>query len=154
MLAFYIIAPMNSPDQAVDRHREFLTARGMVGRVYLSSDGLNAQVSGTTSNCEEYRDFVASEFPDQTLLFKEDPVAELAFPKLRVKHKALVPGSIVDLNSRGTDLKPEEWAAMLAESSTTKHVLDVRNGYEWDVGHFAGADRPALDNFAVRQLSL
>ena len=27
-------------------------------------------------------------------------------------------------------------------------VLDVRNGYEWDAGHFAGAGRPAEEVFA------
>lgn len=27
-------------------------------------------------------------------------------------------------------------------------VLDVRNDYEWDAGHFVGADRPAEEVFA------
>ena len=27
-------------------------------------------------------------------------------------------------------------------------VLDVRNDYEWDAGHFAGAERPAEEEFA------
>ena len=27
-------------------------------------------------------------------------------------------------------------------------VLDVRNGYEWDAGHFHGAERPAEEVFA------
>ena len=26
-------------------------------------------------------------------------------------------------------------------------LLDVRNGYEWDVGHFKGAQRPVQESF-------
>ena len=153
VLAFYVIAPVAEPEAAVDRHRDFLTAREMSGRVYLSADGMNAQVSGLTAACAEYRDFVAAEFPSERLLFKEDPVDELAFPRLRVKHKALVPemadGAAVDLADRGEDVAPEEWQRMLAERNTSNvRVLDVRNGYEWDVGRFDGAERPEGDTFA------
>ena len=153
VLAFYVIAPVAEPEAAVDRHRDFLTAREMSGRVYLSADGMNAQVSGLAAACAEYRDFVAAEFPSERLLFKEDPVDELAFPRLRVKHKALVPemadGAAVDLADRGEDVAPEEWQRMLAERNTSNvRVLDVRNGYEWDVGRFDGAERPKLDTFA------
>jgi predicted sulfurtransferase len=120
--------------------------------VYICADGLNAQVSGTTASCEAYRAFAAAAFPGIQLLFKEDPVAEPAFPKLRVKHKALVPGEAVDLNARGEDLEPERWAAMIAQGdgigAPQPTILDVRNGYEWDVGHFEGAERPTLDEFA------
>jgi len=152
VLAFYAIAPVAAPDDAVAEHRQYLVKHDMVGRVYICADGLNAQVSGTTASCEAYRAFAAAAFPGIQLLFKEDPVAEPAFPKLRVKHKALVPGEAVDLNARGEDLEPERWAAMIAQGdgigAPQPTILDVRNGYEWDVGHFEGAERPTLDEFA------
>ena len=156
VLAFYAIAPIADPTARVEAHRAFLSAREMVGRVYICAEGLNAQVSGSTAACAEYRDFVSrgDDFADadtlatQPLLFKEDPVGDLQFPKLRVKHKALVPGAPVDLAQRGEDLSPERWAAMLAAADEKRVVLDVRNSYEWDVGRFDGAERPALDHFA------
>jgi len=152
VLAFYAIAPIADPEVAVAAHRQFLADRKMVGRVYLCAEGLNAQVSGATAACEEYREFASAAFPSTSLVFKEDPIGELAFPKLRVKHKGLVPapasGAAVDLADRGEDLGPEAWAAMLAEASAEAVVLDVRNGYEWDVGRFDRAARPALDDFA------
>ena len=52
-----------------------------------------------------------------------------------------------ELRRRRETLTPEEWEAMLA-SEGPKHVLDVRNGYEWDVGRFAGAERPAPSQFS------
>lgn len=142
-LAFYLIASVEAPDAAVEEHRAFLAERGMVGRVYICEDGINAQVSGTTDDCAAYRRFVAAGFPEPPL-FKEDPVAEPSFPRLRVKLKGLVPevGDGVDLDQRGEDVEPEQWAEMLADSSLSKLVLDVRNTYEYDVGHFEGATRP------------
>jgi predicted sulfurtransferase len=33
-------------------------------------------------------------------------------------------------------------------------VLDVRNGYEWDAGHFQGAGRPAEEVFNETPVSV
>ena len=48
-----------------------------------------------------------------------------------------------DPSARATPLKPNEWHDMLgeviAETDDAPVLLDVRNGYEWDVGHFKGA---------------
>lgn len=150
VLAFYVVAPVHSPDASVQRHADFLKSREMVGRVYISNEGINAQVSGSSVDCEAYRELIASEFLTQELLFKEDPVEEPAFPRLRVKEKGLVPlsaGGGVDLSQRGEDVSPERWAEMLADEKRPKVLLDVRNSYEWDVGHFEGASRPELDQF-------
>ena len=113
-------------------------------RLPSERSALASQVSGTTDACLAYRHLVVSEFPGVTPLFKEDPVAEPTFPRLRVKHKALVPDVAkgVDLEQRGEDVEPEQWAAMLGDTAQPKLLLDVRNEYEWDVGHFEGAARP------------
>ena len=107
-LAFYLIGEVAEPDEAVRRHRKFLDESSMVGRVYICSSGVNAQVSGPAAACSAYRRFVTAEFPEDPPLFKEDPVAEPTFPKLRVKHKALVPAvdAAVDLTQRGEALEP------------------------------------------------
>ncbi|KAJ6799564.1 rhodanese-like domain-containing protein 8, chloroplastic isoform X1 [Iris pallida] len=63
---------------------------------------------------------------------------------------------------RATPLAPSEWKKRLdsvdvfdvqsdkEDSSVPKKkfmLLDVRNGYEWDIGHFQGAHRPNVDCF-------
>ena len=48
----------------------------------------------------------------------------------------------VDLALRGEDVDPAAWAAMIEDTTRPKVVLDVRNQYEYDVGHFDGAVRP------------
>lgn len=156
-LAFYIISPVQAADDVVEDHRAFLARRQMVGRVYICADGINAQVSGTADQCAEYRAFCHAGFgagADSAVLFKEDPVAQLSYPRLRVKHRGLVPNTggpaavpQIDLSNRGTDLTPAEWQAML-DGAEAPVVLDVRNDYEWDVGRFAAAGRPAPTRFA------
>lgn len=116
VLAFYVITPVAAAESLIKVHRRFLEERQMVGRVYLSADGINAQVSGTVRSCHEYREFILVAFPSTELIFKEDPVSEPAFPKLRTKVKKLVPGGgDLDFSDRGQDLSPEEWATMLDE---------------------------------------
>lgn len=62
------------------------------------------------------------------------------------------------MQARATPLAPGEWRAMLCEAQPAAGaaagagggaagrprpvVLDVRNAYEWDAGHFSGAERP------------
>ncbi|EOD39683.1 hypothetical protein EMIHUDRAFT_448921 [Emiliania huxleyi CCMP1516] len=154
-LAFYAISPIAQPDEAVESHRAFLTKRGMVGRVYLCEDGINAQVSGAAEQCAEYRAYCHDQLgpgaAPEPILFKEDPCDELAFPRLRVKHRSLVPsgellgggasGRVASLQDRGRDVSPAEWEELLAKADGGGEegggggapiVLDVRNGYEWD----------------------
>lgn len=44
---------------------------------------------------------------------------------------------LTDPSQRATPLSPKEWKAMLKGGSGPKPLLlDVRNSYEWDAGHF------------------
>ena len=36
---------------------------------------------------------------------------------------------------------------VIDKKSDAPVLLDVRNGYEWDVGHFRGAERPVQESF-------
>ena len=78
-----------------------------------------------------------------------DPAPDHMFPKLRLKYRpnliSLAGGMaalpVTDPAARATPVAPTEWAAMLAAEAPPV-VLDVRNSYEWDAGHFEGAERP------------
>ncbi|KAF8398755.1 hypothetical protein HHK36_014613 [Tetracentron sinense] len=66
---------------------------------------------------------------------------------------------------RATPLAPSEWRKRLEAVTNvddasrsylnTKFILlDVRNGYEWDIGHFLGARRPDVDSFRSTSFGL
>ena len=78
-----------------------------------------------------------------------------AFPRLTLRYKSglvqLTGGTlhlpVLDPSARAVKLKPEEWHAALNDASAKPVVIDVRNGYEWDAGRFAGAERPPVESF-------
>jgi len=66
---------------------------------------------------------------------------------------------ITNPKERATPLSPDQWRAKLKEAQAPDQgnrqdgqprpvVLDVRNGYEWDAGHFEGAARPSEESFS------
>ncbi|KAK2987586.1 hypothetical protein RJ640_027887 [Escallonia rubra] len=66
---------------------------------------------------------------------------------------------------RATPLTPAEWKDKServnksdigsdANLNTNCVILDVRNGYEWDIGHFRGAQRPDVDCFRSTSFGL
>ncbi|KAI5382408.1 Rhodanese-like domain-containing protein 8 [Lathyrus oleraceus] len=79
-------------------------------------------------------------------------------------------GGISDLpllnpSMRALPLSPSEWRHRLeAINKNDPHskdypnrnniILDVRNGYEWDIGHFRGAQRPNVDCFRSTSFGL
>lgn len=52
----------------------------------------------------------------------------------------------VDLNNTGVALSPEAWRHML-RTEPDRVLVDVRNDYEWRIGHFKGAELPQLNTF-------
>ena len=153
-------------------HARALDTLDIAGRIYITPQGINAQFSGPAGDADAYVAWVRSETPGFGQI---RPSAEAApggghlFPRLRLKLKAdlisLAGGCgrlpLTDPAARAKPLKPDEWAAMLGikkggeegppstspSLSTPPILLDVRNGYEWDAGHFQGAARPLEDNF-------
>ena len=69
------------------------------------------------------------------------------FKRLRIKRKLLEHlDDDADISDRGEHLEREEWNQMLDDHPDSL-VLDIRNGYEWDVGRFKQAERPELSKF-------
>ena len=69
------------------------------------------------------------------------------FKRLRIKRKLLEHlDDDADISERGEHLEREEWNKMLDDHPDSL-VLDIRNGYEWDVGRFKQAERPELSKF-------
>ncbi|KAK4743926.1 hypothetical protein SAY87_010238 [Trapa incisa] len=135
------------------------------GRIYLNEQGINAQYSGPSKDALSYVEWLREDERFSNLLVQVSPTVNgHAFPKLKVQFKPLVQleGGISDLplldpSKRATHLSPSEWKKKLesVDASNGKYVvLDVRNGYEWDIGHFRGAKRPEVDCFRSTSFGL
>jgi predicted sulfurtransferase len=147
--------------QLVEDHKAWVAANGLDirGRIYFSSQGVNAQYGGRRSDALAYLTHLSSCGPQwQDIRYTVWPSPSgHAFPKLRLKYKPnliSLAGGIAGLpvtspDARAQPLQPSEWRQLLAQAEQRQVVvLDVRNGYEWDAGHFQGAQRPAEEVFA------
>ena len=85
----------------------------------------------------------------QEISFKMHESSEHAFPKMTVKYRRQLVAidCEVDFSEKGESVSPEQWKKMIEERDEQTIVLDVRNDYEWKIGHFEGSELPKLETF-------
>lgn len=150
-VSFYKYHRINNPSF----FRDYLFANwdelGVLGRTYVASEGINAQISVPEARFEAFRDHLYSiTFMDGIRLniaVQSDPKA---FYKLIVKlRKKIVADGIedpsFDASNTGVHLKAEEFNELTSLPDTV--LIDMRNHYESEVGHFEGALLPDADTF-------
>ncbi|KAM3702965.1 hypothetical protein ACJW31_04G062400 [Castanea mollissima] len=171
---FYRFVFIKDPAAEVARHLSFLKDLDIHGRVYLNEQGINAQYSGPAKDALLYVEWLREDdrFSDMLVQISQ-AINGHAFPKLKLRYKpslVQLEGGIshlplLDPSIRATPLAPSEWRKRLEavneineasnENIITEHILlDVRNGYEWDIGHFQGARRPYVDCFRSTSFGL
>jgi UPF0176 protein len=148
-LAYYFFTPIEDPLLEVARHQEFAQGKDITCRVYISEQGINGQMSASPAVSEEYQKWLKGDPRFENVHFKIHTFPEHVFPRATIKYrKQLVAlDAEVDLSQTGERLSPEQWSKMLDERDANTLLLDVRNDYEWEIGHFEGSELPALDTF-------
>ncbi len=149
VLAYYCITTIENPQVEVERHKEFFKERDFKGRIYISEQGINGQASGLAQHADEYMAWMSSDPRFSKMPFKVHASKEHAFAKMTVKYKKQLVAidCEVDFSKIGEHVSPEQWKKMLEEQDQDTLVLDVRNDYEWKVGHFEGSELPKLETF-------
>jgi UPF0176 protein len=149
VLAYYLFTPVDDPKAEVDRHHAFFQGKDAVGRIYISSEGINGQMSASLEVAEAYMDWLRSDIRFKAVVFKRHRHHEQVFPRMTVKvRKQLVAIDVpVDHSQTAEHVSAAAWNEMLDKRDADTLVLDVRNDYEWEVGHFEGAELPKLDTF-------
>lgn len=148
VLAFYQLAPLEDPKGEVAVQKAFLNGKDARARIYVSEEGINGQMSLAKKDAESYIEWMHSRKEFSTIPFKVQEWPEQAFPKLTIKYrKQLVAfDRKVDLSKKGKPISAADFKQTLSDQ--VPHVLlDVRNDYEWAVGHFEGARLPPCGTF-------
>ena len=72
VLLFYKYIEFKSPEKFLEDHLMFCKEHEILGRVWISNEGINGTVSGLTANIEKYKEEIKRypEFSD--IWFKED----------------------------------------------------------------------------------
>lgn len=147
IIAAYHLTPIADPAAVVEDHKKFFSCRDVACRIYVSREGLNIQMSARADHGAEYQEWLKGLFGE--VVFKVHQGKEHVFPRVTVKvRKQLVALDwAVDLANRGEAVSSAEWREMLEEQDADTVVIDTRNEYEWQVGHFEGAELPKCGSF-------
>ncbi len=149
VLAYYLFTPLANPLEEVKRHKEFFATRDVRSRIYISQRGINGQMSASASAAEEYMAWLKSDERFSRIEFKIHTYDEHVFPRCIVKFREQLVAldREPDMALTGEHVNPKRWREMLEERDEDTILLDVRNEYEWRLGHFSGAELPALETF-------
>jgi UPF0176 protein len=147
ILAYYHFSDVENPFFLVKEHKRFFKNLDMVGRIYISKEGINGQVSGQKLDCEAYMDWLKLQPGFESVDFKVDPSDKNIFYKMTVKEREQLVAfdQKVDLKKRGKHLSPKDWDQVLENEDYL--LIDARNKYEMDIGHFETAELPPCNTF-------
>lgn len=149
VLAYYYFTKLEDPQLEVARHKEFFEGKDIRCRVYISEEGINGQMSASEEASQLYQEWLKSDPRFAGVVFKAHHHFEHAFPRTVVKYrKQLVAMDVpVDMSLTGEHVSPDRWKEMLEQRDDNTLILDIRNDYEWEIGHFDGAKLPTLETF-------
>ncbi len=125
-------------------------ALGILGRIYISQEGINAQVSLPTENLEAYRSSLDARVAFKDVPWKiavEDDGKSFLKLKIKVRPKIVADGladDAFDVTNVGEHLDAKRFNRKMEEGAL---VIDMRNNYECLIGHFDGAYLPKADTF-------
>jgi UPF0176 protein len=148
ILAFYLITHIDNPQEIVLEHKKFIESLDIACRIYIAKDGINGQMSASKDASKAYRAWMQQHPLFKEVIFKIDASPEQVFPRQTVKLKEKLVGGDeeLDLSNRGQYMSPQEFEEKVRDLDNYC-VLDIRNDYEWEVGHFKGAENPHCNNF-------
>lgn len=148
-IAYYRYHRVEDPQSRAAQHRELLQLLRGQGRIYISEEGINAQVSIPTEAQIEYSGFVEQRHGISNAEWNTQPIKEHIFPNLTVKVRPqlVALNQSVQIDQTACKLEPREWEKILRERSDQIFLLDARNQIEWDLGHFEGAVSTKLSSF-------
>jgi UPF0176 protein len=123
----------------------------VLGRIYIASEGINAQLSMPSQNLNEFKTKLDSiDFLKEIRLNVAVEQDDFSFLKLKVKirNKIVADGlseNSFDLSNNGTHVNASEFNTLIENPNTL--LVDMRNHYESEIGHFDGAILPDVDSF-------
>ncbi len=150
-LSFYRYAKIGNPE--IFRNHLFLNWNELdvLGRIYVAKEGINAQLSVPAENFNTFKKHLDSiSFLQNVRLNIAIEQNNFSFLKLKIKirHKIVADGlndDTFDVTDIGTHLNASTFNKLVENPKTI--VVDMRNHYESEIGHFKSAITPDVDTF-------
>ena len=150
-ISFYRYVKITDPKEM----RDFLFANfeklNCLGRIYIAKEGINAQMNVPEMNFEKFNSFIQNipEFAGVPYKVAVEEKGKSSFLKLIIKVRPkIVADGLNDENfdpaNTGEYANAEEVNDMIGRGAT---VIDMRNFYEAEIGHFENAKIMPVDTF-------
>lgn len=150
VLLYYFYTTISDPVTFAKDHLQLCNSLNLKGRILVANEGINGTVSGLVKDTDAYMEAMRTNPQFENIMFKIDKSEGHAFKKMHVRpKKELVNLSLEDdinpLEITGRYVAPQEFYQQMQQDDTI--VIDARNTYEYDLGHFKGAIRPDIETF-------
>lgn len=151
-ISFYKYFNINDPQTFRDEMYVKFLELNVFGRIYIAHEGINAQISVPESNFEQFKEALYNFSPEldglRLNIAIDDDGKSFWVLKMKVRSKIVADG-IDDPNFNpshiGTYLKADQVNEMMERGDTI--FVDMRNHYEYEVGHFENALEVPSDTF-------
>ncbi len=149
-LSFYKYHHILNPQLFRDHFYTILSEINVFGRIYVSNEGINGQINVPKDNLDVLRNCLDQIDFLQNLRLNIAREQGLSFYKLiiKVREKIVADGlddNSFDVTKKGIHINAKEFNELSAKEETV--IVDMRNHYESEVGHFKKAIRPDVETF-------
>jgi UPF0176 protein len=150
-ISFYKYALIENPE--LFRNHLFITWNELdvLGRIYIAREGINAQLSVPAENFETFKKHLDSisflENVRLNIAIEQDNKSFLKL-KVKVRNKIVADGlddNTFDVTKKGIHVDAEKFNELIEDPDTV--LVDMRNHYESEIGHFKNAVTPDVDTF-------
>ena len=150
-ISFYKYAAIEDPQAFRDAFYKDLNELKVFGRIYVANEGINAQMSVPDSNFEKFKEYL------NTISFLKNVRLNIAVDddgksfwvlKVKVRNKIVADGindPAFDMSKKGKYVDADSFNQLTSDPETI--VVDMRNHYEYEVGHFQNAIAIPSDTF-------
>lgn len=150
VLLYYKYVAIDEPERFTREHARLCEELGLRGRILIAGEGINGTVSGPVEKTDAYMAALRGDERFADMQFKVDEAEGHTFRKLVVKLRPEIVRlgleEDVDPNElTGRRLSPREFYEAMQRDDVV--LVDARNDYEFNVGHFRGAIMPTVKTF-------
>ena len=125
---------------------------GCLGRIFIAGEGINAQMNVPKKNWDVFDAYIQSlsEFNGVPYKIAAEETNTVSFYKLAIKVREKIVADGLDdtsfeVTKTGEYISAKEMNEYLSDPDAI--VVDMRNAYESEIGHFEGAVTPDVDSF-------
>ncbi len=150
-ISFYQYAKIGNPE--LFRNHLFVAwdAQEVLGRIYVAHEGINAQLSVPAKRFDEFKAFLDGIYFLKDIRLNiaiEQDMKSFLKLKVKVRDKILADGlddKTFDVTKKGEHVNAMKFNELISNPDTV--LVDMRNHYETEIGHFQGAITPDVDTF-------